>query len=440
MRRANGRTGCMIIASTVLLLALTAVTTSREEEVQEQPHRGSMAGQDGHHQVLLGLHGDHLSKVKPKLALDPTPEDDYEPNVSQRWMVEPSLGSSRLDDVAVARGTKTDHEYDPPAEEAKTEAEGVEDERVEDERVEDERVEDQDDSVINDEEFSKNLDELGCHIKNFLHREEWRGGVAGAREAVLNFPQATLLASLVGLGSGTWANTVISVLFFGWPFLLLLLYVALIFVYPNRKSDNAFEKHMSSMIESWSHLMYSVEDNFLQFMEDVTDPGEATDPHYPKNTPAIDYHDRMALYFGPTDYHDDGGDNAHTQNTGGLHGGQTHTDRFQSPAIQSTFVDPSTDFINPVMSFRPEHSEPLRSQYNGDISRLTNDYNIQNKIAQKDRQNFVNVVLEAQFQHAKPSSSLADHNVVRGSVSGDVAHHPQPPEVTPAVDAIRQRL
>ncbi|XP_069940461.1 uncharacterized protein [Cherax quadricarinatus] len=304
----------------------------------------------------------------------------------------------------------------------------VKDDKKKQEEGGNERVEAEGDLKITGEESSLSLDALTSNTSSFLHRAEMLNGGLNPRTAVVSFPQADFLANVIGLSSSSWPSTAVSILFFGWPFLLLLLYIVLIFLYPNRRSEYFFEKHMSTMIETWSHLLQSAEDNFFQFMEDVTDPGEAAYPANNKgsvthHSPASSYNHRQDLYFGPAAE----GSHMHTQNSDMSHGGYGYIESLENTVFESTFVDPTTGFMNPIVSFRPEDSQPLRDQFSGDISRLTNDYNIQNEIVRKDKHNFVNVVLGAQHQHIRPSSSLVDHNVIRGSVLANTSHHPQPP-------------
>ncbi|XP_071545540.1 uncharacterized protein [Panulirus ornatus] len=402
----------------VLLLALTVFVMVEGEEVNQtlvdswenfpttQPEIDHDAGTDL---------GSQLRQQKLKINRTPSDEDDMiirkPENIqgskgAQRPLVDP--GSKVTQGSEVEKGAQEETE--------KTRSPG---------------------GVV-DEEFFSSIEGLSTSIKVFLIRKDLSkaGLLDGARTIVVNFPQSDLFGSLIGLSGETWANPLASILFFGWPLLLLLLYVALIVVYPNRRSDNIFEKHLSSMVESWSHMMYVAEDNFLNFMEDMTDPdGSSHDDHQagddiPYATHTYDYSDpynRQAVFYSPTAYYDEYGEHVDAEYVDGGYDGEVQVDDWGSPKPESIFVDPSTDFKNPVVSFSSQGPEPLREEYDGDILRLTNDFNIQNEISQKDQQNFLSVVLGTQYQHGRPSGSLVDQDVVRGSVAADFSHHPEPP-------------
>lgn len=89
------------------------------------------------------------------------------------------------------------------------------------------------------------------------------------------------------------------------------------------------------MVESWSHMMYTAEDHFLNFMEDVTDPGHH-DHH--------DHHD----HHGHHDFHSHHGHHDHHSHHG-HHGHHSHHDHHNHQhRIDHEYDDPQTIYFDSI--------------------------------------------------------------------------------------------
>lgn len=185
-------------------------------------------------------------------------------------------------------------------------------------------------------------------------------------------------------------------------------------------------RNLSDMVVRMSHMMHAAEDSLFDFLEEVTDPGSSSGSHAgrPQLVPAYEYADeRQEVFYQPFAYYDDDGH----------HVGEDYYEDEQAPPFDawgnpvggSTFVAPDSGVLNPVVSFQTPNSEPLREQlYEGAASEAAD---LPNEIVLKDKQNFLSVVLGTQYQHTKPSGSLADEGVIRGSVFPGEDNRPQPP-------------
>lgn len=182
------------------------------------------------------------------------------------------------------------------------------------------------------------------------------------------------------------------------------------------------------MVLRMSHMMHAAEDGLFDFLEEVTDPGASSGSHAarPQLVPAFAYpgaDERHEVIYQPFAYYDDDGE--HVGDDYAEDGQAPPFDAWGNPAGASVFVAPDSGVLNPVVSFRPPDSQPLREQlYEGAASEATG---LPNEIALKDKQNFLSVVLGTQYQHSKPSGSLAAEGVVTGSAFPGEGNRPLPP-------------
>ncbi|XP_068208603.1 uncharacterized protein [Palaemon carinicauda] len=282
------------------------------------------------------------------------------------------------------------------------------------------------------EVWKEKVGELKEEVRGYLQTTNIKKLKDDARTAVtLVVPQAGYFNSLLRLSSDGGISNFIYLLFIGWPLLLALLYVTLIVLYPNRRTDNVFEKNVVSVVDSMSYVLRAAEDSFLNFMEDITNPQDSygSASHFRPAYAFPDQHDRQEVYYKPTAFYDEYGQHFDAEYDYTYDDIQEKFDDWGNPTdSSSSFVNPSGNLHNPVSSFNPASADPLREQFNGgDISALAGNFDLQNEIANKDKHNFLNVVLGTQYQHSKPPGSLADAGIVQGTVGPDFSSHPEPP-------------
>ncbi|XP_066950630.1 uncharacterized protein [Macrobrachium rosenbergii] len=284
------------------------------------------------------------------------------------------------------------------------------------------------------EVWREQVGDLKREVKDYLRNTDVKKLKADARTFVtLTLPQAGFFSGLLRLGTGGGISNIVYLLFIGWPLLLALLYVILIVLYPNRRTDNIFEKNVASVVDSMSYVMHAAEDSFLNFLEDITEPEDSygSASHFRPAYAFPDPENRQEVYYKPTAFYDEDGHHFDAEYEYSYDDSRDKFDAWGNPTDEwpsASFVNPSGNLHNPVTAFNPASAEPLREQFHGgDVSSLGGNFDLQNEIAKKDKQNFLNVVLGTQYQHSKPLVPFAEAGIVQGTVSSDISSHPEPP-------------
>ncbi|XP_045133917.1 uncharacterized protein LOC123517663 [Portunus trituberculatus] len=297
--------------------------------------------------------------------------------------------------------------------------------------------------VSQEDEFSLNLHEMSAGIRTLLHSKDFtRLWAIIPRTILLSFPQKTLLGNVLGLDTSSFSAHIAAVVFFGWPFLMLGLYIFLILHYPNKKSGSDFEKMVTHMAESWSHVMYAAEDNFLNFMEDVTDHGHHDQGHGHHHDPHH-HHDQghhhghasfhPRIEYNP-EYNPDVSLDQHTfyNHYYNEHGHDEHQEYvWQDHAFHDGSSAPSAH--RPYMTEAPAHTGDIIQLTNKfgyhnnipdeeEITRLNNKFGLHNNIPDEQKIKYLNIVLGGNYRQTTDQPLVQDGHVASLSSSYGTFH------------------
>ncbi|XP_063860732.1 homeotic protein proboscipedia-like [Scylla paramamosain] len=178
---------------------------------------------------------------------------------------------------------------------------------------------------------------------------------------------------------------------------------------------------VTHMADSWSHVMYAAEDNFLNFMEDVTDHGHHDQGHGHHH----DHHHDQGHHHGHSSFHsrieynpDVSNDEYAFHNDYYNKHGQ---DEYQEHVRQDqAFHDDSS---------APSVHRPYRTEtaaHTGGITRLTNMFGFHNNIPDEEKIKYLNVVLGGNYQQTTDQPPAQDGGV-EGLFSSYDTFHSRPP-------------
>lgn len=186
---------------------------------------------------------------------------------------------------------------------------------------------------------------------------------------------------------------------------------------PPNVTDTALLSHrtMSSMVQSWSHMMYKAEDHFLNFMEDMTDPGH----HHHHHRIDQDSDDSQAIYYGSIDHYDD-------YDNSGNNDFQTADNTFLGVPLGSFDIhrhvsveeeewnEDVNRMTNPIgfVKLPPQRLDIHRyvavedDEKTGGITRMTNVFGFHDNIPEAEKIMHLNRVLGGTQQHGTHSSQV----------------------------------